>query len=99
MTTYYYELKSPFINVEKVVEDNKIKVILHTNDGECGNLTFNSEDDFCEFMDMITEDHPTCTTYYGGKNVGRRFKILKEPLSDILISDKFEIVHIGDLSK
>lgn len=46
MTTYYYELKSPFINVEKVVEDNKIKVILHTNDGECGNLTFNSEDDF-----------------------------------------------------
>jgi len=97
MSTYYYELRSPFVNVEKIVKDNKIKVVLHTDDGECGSLTFNSKDDFCEFMDMITEDRPTCTTYYGGKDKGTRFKILKEPLSDILISDKFEIMRIGDL--
>jgi len=93
MTTYYYELKSPLDGAKLIRDRDGFSVlVLFSDNKKCGTLKFENDESLMEFIHVIMEDYPTAVSFFDGKN--RKNKFLREPLSDILISERGEFIPV-----
>ena len=97
MSTYFYDLKGPWGNVEVEENPDQYRMILWDNQGTlAGTLTVRIDVGHDAIRHFFGDD-PVCQTYYDGK--GRILCKFRKPRTATLLSEYGDLTNVNEIRK